>query len=352
MEENIVLIDDLSIRDKIYTIRGVRVMLDFDLAEIYGYETKNFNRQVKNNAEKFEGEEFMFRLTRDEIDELMRCNFFTSRADGLFKGQSGGTRYLPYAFTEQGIYMLMTVLRGELAVRQSRALVMAFKSMKDHIVAGRSISSQHELLQLSLQVNENRRETEKIKEELTELGTQMSSVMDRLGNVVERSEIAPFMLDFSRSEERREYLFLDGQPMKSDLAYMEIYDKAKRSIHIVDDYINLKTLHLLCGVDKSIRITIISDNLRGLLHASDYQDCQKENPDFHVEFIRSMGASHDRFIVLDHETDDERLFHCGSSSKDSGNRITVISELLDPYIRTMFSKRLSELLGNPVLELA
>ena len=112
MEENIALIDDLSIRDKIHTIRGVKVMLDFDLAEIYGYETKNFNRQVKNNAEKFEGEEFMFRLTRDEIDELVRCYFFTSRADGLFKGQSGGTRHLPYAFTEQGIYMLMTVLRG------------------------------------------------------------------------------------------------------------------------------------------------------------------------------------------------------------------------------------------------
>ena len=70
-----------------------------------------------------------------------------------------------------------------------------------------------------------------------------------------------------------------------------------------------------------------------------------------MEFIRSMGASHDRFIVLDHLTKDERLFHCGSSSKDSGNRITVISELLDPYIRTMFSKRLSELLGNPLLVL-
>ncbi|MBQ3728135.1 MAG: hypothetical protein II903_01360, partial [Spirochaetales bacterium] len=134
-------------------------------------------------------------------------------------------------------------------------------------------------------------------------------------------------------------------------AYMEIYGRAKRSIHIVDDYISLKTLHLLCGVDSSIRITIISDNLRGLLHESDYQDCIKENPDFHVEFIRSMGASHDRFIVLDHGTEDERLFHCGSSSKDSGNRITVISELLDPYIRTMFSKRLSELLGNPQLVL-
>ncbi len=66
-----------------------------------------------------------------------------------------------------------------------------------------------------------------------------------------------------------------------------------------------------------------------------------------MEFIRSMGASHDRFIVLDHGTDDERLFHCGSSSKDSGNRITEISELIDPYIRTMFSKSLSELLVKP-----
>ena len=348
MEEKSVLIDDLSIRDKIYTIRGVRVMLDFDLAEIYGYETKNFNRQVKNNAEKFEGEEFMFRLSDDEIPYVSRCNNFT-----LNNGSKRGSniKYNPYAFTEQGIYMLMTVLRGELAVRQSRALVMAFKAMKDHIVSGMSIAGQHEMLQLSLQVNENRRETEQIREELTELGTQMSSVMDRLGNVVERSEIAPFMLDFSRPEERREYLFLDGQPVKSDLAYMEIYGRAKRSIHIVDDYISLKTLHLLCGVDNNIRIIIISDNLRSLLHKSDYQDCIRENPDFHVEFIRSMGASHDRFIVLDHGTEDERLFHCGSSSKDSGIRITVISELLDPYIRTMFSKRLSELLGNPLLVL-
>ena len=343
MEENIVLIDDLSIRDKIYTIRGVRVMLDFDLAEIYGYTTSRFNEQVTNNANKFEGDDFSFVLSDKEFTNLMSKKSISSW---------GGRRKNPRAFTESGIYMLMTVLRGELAVRQSRALIRTFRAMKDHIVAGSSIAGRHDMLQLSLQVNENRRETEKIKEELTELGTQMSSVMDRLGNVVERSEIAPFMLDFSRSEERREYLFLDGQPVKSDLAYMEIYGRAKRSIHIVDDYISLKTLHLLCGVDSSIRITIISDNLRGLLHESDYQDCIKENPDFHVEFIRSMGASHDRFIVLDHGTKDERLYHCGSSSKDSGNRITVISELLDPYIRTMFSKRLSEMLGNPVLELA
>lgn len=90
-------------------------MLDFDLAEIYGYETKNFNRQVKNNIERFEGEDFMFRLTKEEYDNL-RCKNFTSRW--------GGSRYLPYAFTEQGIYLLMTVLKGDLAIKQSRTIAV------------------------------------------------------------------------------------------------------------------------------------------------------------------------------------------------------------------------------------
>ena len=347
--ENIVLIDDLSIRDKIYTIRSVKVMLDFDLAEIYGYTTSRFNEQVSNNANKFEGDDFSFILTDKEFTNLISKKSISSW---------GGRRKKPRAFTEQGIYMLMTVLRGELAVRQSRALVMAFKSMKDYIVENTSAVSSRDILRLSLQTAENTNDIKEMKDVLSdqsriliEHDDRLMKAFDEISETVRRSEIAPFMLDFSRPEERREYLFLDGQPMRSDLAYMEIYGRAKRSIHMVDDYISLKTLHLLCGVDKSIRITIISDNLRGLLHASDYQDCIKENPDFHVEFIRSMGVSHDRFIVLDHGSEDERLFHCGSSSKDSGNRITVISELLDPYIRTMFSKRLSELLGNPLLVL-
>ena len=131
------LIDENLLKSRIYTIRGVKVMLDADLAEIYGYETRFFNRQVKNNIERF-AEDFRFQLTEDEMQNLM-CKNCTS--------SWGGTRKRPFAFTEQGIYMLMTVLRGELAVRQSRALVMAFKSMKDHIVAGRSIAGSHEMLQ-------------------------------------------------------------------------------------------------------------------------------------------------------------------------------------------------------------
>ena len=109
-----------EIRKRIYTIRGMQVMLDSDLAEIFGYETKNFNRQVKNNIIKFP-EDMMFQLTREEADYVLRCKNYTS--------SWGGSRYLPSAFTEQGIYMLMTVLKGELAVKQSLALVRAFKAM-------------------------------------------------------------------------------------------------------------------------------------------------------------------------------------------------------------------------------
>ena len=98
------IVDKDNIKNYIYEIRGKKVMLDYDLARIYDYETKNFNRQVKNNLEKFEGDDFMFQLTETEMDNFVRCKNFTSKnkeEDGR-----GGRRYLPYAFTEQGVYIL------------------------------------------------------------------------------------------------------------------------------------------------------------------------------------------------------------------------------------------------------
>ncbi|WP_440557481.1 ORF6N domain-containing protein [Treponema succinifaciens] len=106
MKNEIALHNSEWIKDKIYTIRGEQVMLDFELAEIYGYETKRFNEQVKNNIERFD-DDFRFQLTDDEFNTILRSKNSTS--------SWGGTRYKPYAFTEQGIYMLMTVLKGELA---------------------------------------------------------------------------------------------------------------------------------------------------------------------------------------------------------------------------------------------
>ncbi len=112
------------LREKMYEFRGRKVMLDSDLAEIYGYETKNFNRQVKNNSRKFQGDDFMFELTDEETEELSRCKNFTLNQK---EGRGTNIKYNPHVFTEQGIYMLMTVLRGDLAIKQSRAWLVHSK---------------------------------------------------------------------------------------------------------------------------------------------------------------------------------------------------------------------------------
>lgn len=128
MEEKTELVKVESIQNKVYTIRGQQVMLDADLAEIYGYEVKALNQQVKCNISRFP-EDFMFQLTRNEI-ESVKSQFVTSPSNNFFEGQDGGRRKLPYAFTEQGIYMLATVLRGELApvlLRQICALCIKFQ---------------------------------------------------------------------------------------------------------------------------------------------------------------------------------------------------------------------------------
>ena len=127
--------DLLNIENKIVVIRNQQVMLDRDLAEIYGYETKNFNRQVRNNIEKFD-EDFMFQLTKEETNTLSWCKNFTLKE----KNERGrNIKYLPYAFTEQGIYMLMTVLKGDLAVRQSKALIRLLKKMKHYFAENGNI---------------------------------------------------------------------------------------------------------------------------------------------------------------------------------------------------------------------
>ena len=145
MENEILIQSADNLREKLYVIRGVQVMLDRDLAEIYGYTVKAFNQQVKNNIEKF-AEDFRFQLTDEEAKELSRSNFLTLneelidlRSNFLTANISPMSRSNPYAFTEQGIYMLMTVLKGDLATRQSISLIRLFKQMKDTILKSQNI---------------------------------------------------------------------------------------------------------------------------------------------------------------------------------------------------------------------
>ncbi len=322
------------LKGHIYDIRGVRVMLDMDLADVYGYSTKDFNRQVRNNIEKFE-QDFMFRLS-DEEWEILRCKNSAS--------SWGGRRYNPFAFTEQGIYMLMTVLKGSLATRQSKALIRIFKQMKDYIVDNQPLLGQREYLQLSLQTAQNTRDLFDLRNSLSSIDDKVAGIIDSLGNVVTKSELASVMLDFSNPAVRRGWLILNGQPVESDLAYRQIYATAKKTIFVVDNYIGLKTLVLLKDVPANVDVTIFSDNTDNRLHKAEFNDFCREYPYVSLSLQTSGGIFHDRYIVIDYQTADEQIYHCGASSKDGGKKVTTITavaegDIYHPVIDRLLANR-------------
>ncbi len=328
MNNEILIHDENDLKAKIYTIRGLQVMLDFDLAEIYGYDTRSFNKQIHNNIERFD-EDFRFQLTKEEFDELiLMCKIYTS--------SWGGTRKLPYAFTEQGIYMLMTVLRGELAVKQSKALVRIFKQMKDFIVQRQDVFSVTDLTKLSLQTADNTKQISDNTKEIKLLKDKMLT----------KSELSKVMKNFTDPNLKRDYLFLNGETVEADIAYSTIYSSAKKSIFIVDNYISLKTLVLLKATKPSINITVFSDNVGKGLHKTEYNDFCKEYPNVHINLKTTNGFYHDRYIILDFGTKSEKIFHCGGSSKDAGKRTTSISQVED---KKLYQSLVPDLLKNPVL---
>lgn len=316
-----------NITPMIYDIRGQKVMLDSDLAEIYGYQTKDFNRQVKNNIEKFD-EDFMFQLTKDEA---LRCKKFTLNESGNMRGQH--LKYLPYAFTEQGVYMLMTVLKGELATKQSKALIRLFKSMKEYIEESRGLVTQSDFASLTLEVRSNAKAIEELR-----------------NNAATKEDIQKVMENFIDPDSYKEFFILDGQKVEANLAYMQIYKQAKASVQVIDNYIGLKTLELLRSVPAGIPITVFSDNVGGKdkLTKTMFNDFTKEYPSVNINLISIGNKFHDRYIILDHGTATEKIYHCGASSKDAGQRFTSINVIQDT---SMFTGLLASLAGNPALKL-
>ncbi|MBR1715219.1 MAG: ORF6N domain-containing protein [Treponema sp.] len=351
MEKEIVIHDEKDLKDKVYVIRGVQVMIDKDLAEIYGYATNRFNEQVKNNFEKFDEEDLMFQLTKEEFAELSRSKILTSKNDSNlmsnFSTSSwGGTRKLPYAFTEQGVYMLMTVLKGELATKQSKALVRLFKKMKDYVVENQQIVSQRDFLRLSLQTAENAQNIIEFRKQLAEIDDKVENVVSNLGDMVRKSELSPIMLNLGKPEIPLGWLILSGQPVESDLAYQQIYTLANKSIFIVDNYISLKTLVLFKNAKQNVAVTIFSDNTNNGLHKVEFDDFCKEYPGLKIDIKEAGKIFHDRYIILDYGTPDEKIYHCGASSKDGGRKVTTIT-LTDDI--SVYSNLIAQLLKNKPL---
>lgn len=296
------LIDENMLKSRIYTIRGLKVMHDADLAEIYGYSTKAFNQQIKNNIEKFD-EDFRFQLDSEEIEGLSRSKFLTSMQ---IKGVKGGRSYAPYAFTEQGIYMLMTVLKGERATAQSKALIRLFKQMKDYIIAeNRNLLSNGGLVQIAVQTERNTKDI-----------------------AVIQSDLQKVMENFVDPSTYKHFLILNGKKLEADVAYTQIYGMAKKSIAIIDDYVGVKTLDLLREIAKGVSVAIYSDE-QGFESLTDQikNDFSAVRSDVKLFTDRTRGKIHDRYIFLDYGLKGEKLFHCGASSKDAGNKITTIMQI-------------------------
>ena len=338
-EIKIIEITEEYMKNRLYTFRGRKVMLDTDLAEIYGYTNKRFNEQVKNNIEKFDSD-FMFELTDDETENL-RTNFSTANI-------SSKSRYNPHVFTEQGLYMLMTVLKGSLAVKQSKALIRTFKKMKDYILENRDLIGQRELLQLSMETANNRIEISKINSDMISLEKQISDIAEGIKDVVTKSELADMMNSFV-SDDDEKWLMFNAKFSSADEVYESIYRQAKSSIYVVDNYIGLRTLVHLKNSPAGVNIVLFSDNVgNNKLHNIEFTDFCKEYPTVKLSMKKTGGIFHDRFIVLDYGTAEERVFLCGASSKDAGARITSIVE---DYGTAKYNSVIKALLNNAPLVL-
>ena len=298
-------IDREKVKSQIYEVRGLRVMLDSDIAAYFGVETAALNRAMKRNIKRFPPK-FCFQISREEYHEILRCQF------GILELEQGKySKYLPYVYTEHGLSMLTSVLHTDRAIEASILIMEVFVEVAHYILQNTPLLPYEELKLLQSK-----------QEKLSD------KIQDIEENMVKKDELSDFMKLFDTGIKNEEILILDGEPFKADFVYQKIYGTAEHSIVVIDDYLGLKTLHHLASAKIGVQITIISDNKgKNPLKLTDYNDFLKEYPDVKIKFIASLGRIHDRYIAVDFGTENERLYHCGASSKDAGHRITTILEI-------------------------
>ena len=222
--------------------------------------------------------------------------------------------------------MLMTVLRGDLAIKQSKILIRLFKTMKDFIIERENFIGYDEVAKLAIQTSQNMKEIAEMKTDI----------------VAVKADVARIIEDFSNNGIQKDFLFLNEKVVEADLAYQQIYALAEKSIFVIDNYISLKTLVLLKSVKKNVDITIFSDNIHHGLHNKELDDFIKEYPQISVSFKKTDGIFHDRYIILDFGTENEKIYHCGASSKDAGNKVCSITTTADHEIYRSLIENLLE----------
>lgn len=270
------LSDTIDIQPMIKVIRGQQVMLDSDLSALYGVETRRLNEQVKRNIERFP-DDFMFQLRKEELDNLMSQNATSSW---------GGTRKLPYAFTEQGIAMLSSVLKSQTAVEVNIRIMRAFIAMRRFIATNAQLFQRLETIEYhQLEMKQHQEVTDR----------RIDEVFKRLD-----TDIPPM-----------QGIFYDGQVFDAYRFVSDLIRKAKQSIVLIDNYVDDTVLTLLDKRSEGVSATIYTQRV-----SSQFQlDVDRHNSQYPLIEIKRFNKAHDRFLLIDNE-----VYHIGASIKDLGKK--------------------------------
>jgi phage regulator Rha-like protein len=302
-----------SIQSMIYTVRGLQVMLDRDLAELYQVETKVLNQAVKRNIERFP-DKFRFQLTKQEFKNL-KSQFATSSDNSLnsqnvtlekssinLKSQfvtssldHGGRRKLPFVFTEQGVSMLSAVLRSETAIKVSIQIIDTFVEMR------KFISQNAHLFQRI-----NNIEQKQIACDIKQL--EASNKIDAILDAIEERNIKP-----------KQGIFYNGQIFDAYIFVTDLIRTSKRSIILIDNYVDDTILTLLTKRKQNVVASIYTHKISKQLAL----DLQKHNAQYPPIVIKELHHVHDRFMIIDENT----MYHFGASLKDLGKKWFAFSKL-------------------------
>ena len=280
-----VMTSESSIKQRIFVIRGVQVMIDSDLAELYKVPTKRLNEQVKRNIGRFPND-FMFQLSSYELENL-RSQFATTRLNFIeSNNEYGGRRYLPYVFTEQGVAALSGILKSKTAIEINLQIIRTFVSMRKFISSNAQIFQRLDRVELK-QLEHNHK-------------------FEKVFKAIEDKSIKP-----------SKGIFFDGQIFDAYKFVSGLVKSAKKSIVLIDNYVDESVL-VLFSKCKDVEIIVYTKNLNKKLEL----DVNKFNSQYSNLIIRKFNKSHDRFMIIDNK----EVYHFGASLKDLGKKWFAFSK--------------------------
>ncbi len=288
------LLEVINIQPMIRIIRDRQVMLDSDLSKLYGVETRRLNEQVKRNIDRFP-DDFMFQLSKDELDDLKSQNATSSW---------GGVRKLPYAFTEQGIAMLSSVLKSKTAVEVNIRIMRTFVYMRSFIATNAQLFQRLEAIEYNqLEMKQHQDMADK----------RIDEVFKRLdANVLPKQGI-----------------FYDGQVFDAYRFVSDLIRKAKCSIVLIDNYLDDTVLTLLDKREQGVSATVYTQRISGQLQL----DVDRHNVQYPLIEIKRFNKAHDRFLFIDDE-----VYHIGASIKDLGRKWFGFTLMRDITAKELINK--------------